>query len=394
VIHPRTEEILMVVGVDVEAKDWEVSIARARLSPIVFSLAMLLILLTAYATLEWRKHQPYERQWGLRHMEAGLCAILGLAITLAVACRVHESEVKLRLVTFSTLARSQIGSIIESLRDIRTRLSSLGRFIVGREEMSRNDFQTYTQPLIQDGLAQAWEWVPAVSANKIASVESLAHREGLTNFALYQKDAQGRKEPVSGRETYYPVLFAEPPVGNEKAFGYDLGSEAIRRVALMEAANTLLATATDPIILVQETAKQQGLLAFQPVFNNEATQRTLRGFAMVVLRLESVLSCVIQQTTQEEMEVSASIFQLEPGRQARLAAASVSNNHAEEIVGRGRSSSTASMTIGIPLFLFGKSYLVEVRAEPRYLASHPLLQGWVALRLPRKKERDNFLPIL
>ena len=34
------------------------------------------------------------------------------------------------------------------------------------------------------------------------------------------------------------------------------------------------------------------------------------------------------------------------------------------------------LSLVVPLFLFGRSYAIQVAAEPAYLAEHPLWQGW------------------
>ena len=44
--------------------------------------------------------------------------------------------------------------------------------------------------------------------------------------------------PAGVRDTYFPVYYVAPQAGNEKALGFDLGSNPIRLSALNKARNT------------------------------------------------------------------------------------------------------------------------------------------------------------
>jgi hypothetical protein len=100
VFDPRTDEVLLVIGMDTEAGSWQASIARARLSPILFTLALMVILLVGSSVLRRREELPAERRRRLRHAEAFLTAAIGLALTVAVAYQAHENEMSFRRTRF------------------------------------------------------------------------------------------------------------------------------------------------------------------------------------------------------------------------------------------------------------------------------------------------------
>ncbi|MDO9236876.1 MAG: CHASE domain-containing protein [Aquabacterium sp.] len=58
----------------------------------------------------------------------------------------------------------------------------------------------------------------------------------------------------------------EPLSGNEKAWGFDVGSEPVRREAAVRAVATGLPALTSRIVLVQDSKKRAGYLYYQPVF--------------------------------------------------------------------------------------------------------------------------------
>jgi len=377
VIDPATGEVLIAIGTDSEAKDVQGTVALARLEVLVLTLTLLMLVLAGHAVLAWRERLPAERRWRFRHLEAGLCGVLGLAITLAVAHLTHDAERHSRSESFATQRRDQMEDIAEALRHLDDQLEILAQFLGHSGHVDSGEFRKFAQPLVRSGLAQAWEWVPAVPRSAVAGIERQARKEGLADFALYQKDRQGGRVTLSERTVHYPVLYVEPHASNEKALGFDLGSEPIRRSALLEAARTGLPTATGPIVLVQETGTQQGLLIFRPVYNLGGTSRELRGFALLVLRLESALRRALRLSNNQEPGLSVSIDQLEPGRPPLSRAISGMDSTGLQSV-KGRPSSDATLSASQPLFLFRKGYALHIRAGPEYLSAHPLWRGRVA----------------
>ena len=70
------------------------------------------------------------------------------------------------------------------------------------------------------------------------------------------------------REWYYPVAYVVPVEGNERAIGFDIGSDAARRDAIDRAAATGEIALSEPITLVQGSARANGVLALLAVFKN------------------------------------------------------------------------------------------------------------------------------
>ena len=97
------------------------------------------------------------------------------------------------------------------------------------------------------------------------------------------------------------VNYIEPLAGNEKAVGYDVYSNPVRRQALDDASLSGTMVATDPIRLVQETSNQTGILVFLPVYKGGVTPqseldraRLLKGFVVGVFRTGDLLDQALQ----------------------------------------------------------------------------------------------------
>ena len=156
---PHTGDIIAVLGMDIDAGKWRAQVIRKMLVPIVFTLAMVMIVLAAEALLRWRKRLPTELQhkWLLRHAEAMIAAVAGLVLTFIFAYKVHEFEDNARREIFSRLAMAKAAAVVEAMCDIRSnQLEGLARFFESSVYVDRREFQSYAGYLTEDTAVQAW----------------------------------------------------------------------------------------------------------------------------------------------------------------------------------------------------------------------------------------------
>ena len=109
---------------------------------------------------------------------------------------------------------------------------------------------------------QALEWIPFVSGPERKDFEERARQDGFTNFVITERQKQGVMVPAPERDAYFPVYYIEPQEGNEKALGFDLASNAVRREALELSRDYGRLISTSPITLVQEKENRTLFLVF------------------------------------------------------------------------------------------------------------------------------------
>lgn len=116
--------------------------------------------------------------------------------------------------------------------------------------------------------------------------------------------------PATDAEEHFVVDYVEPLGGNEAAFGFDLGSNPVRLVAVEQARDTGQAVATAPIRLVQETEQQIGFLLLLPVYDSptapdtvEHRRETFIGFVNAVFRVGDMLEGVLGANPSIELEI-------------------------------------------------------------------------------------------
>ena len=355
-------EILAVLGMDVDARAWNWMLICAALPAVLFALALMAILLLGWALVVRRSRFSGKHPYWMRHLEPALVFAVGLVVTLCAAWMAHERETHDRKEAFGQLAASRTQAIAETLRDLRsTQLEGLARFYENSSTVNAEEFRQYTAYLTKTPAVQAWEWIPAVSAAEKSHFEKEARAAGLKGFEIWQKDAQDNRVPATGRDVYYPVFRATPLSGNERAVGFDLGSEPLRRAALEEATRTGLATATASLTLVQESGTQKGMLIYRPVFSRE-DPKNLRGFSLAVLRMGALLK-------------SGGVDKSAPMELCLLrkdAAPYLLSTTWDDVP-----PPTTGLLATRPVFAFGKVFSVTAHAGPEFLHLHPLRAGWL-----------------
>ncbi len=236
---------------------------------------------------------------GERHVAPWLRAFVpALLIVLAFGALVRGHEDRIAEAGFRDAARERLAEVAERVDAALANLRALGAYYdASAGDVSRVQFTRLTTPLLAQGVPiQALEWIPRVRSDQRADFLAQARSDGLAHFAITQREPGGALVPAAGRDDFYPVYYVQPLAGNQKAVGYDVGSNPQRRAALTRAMNTAAMVATERITLVQETSDQYGFLVFRPVYAGgvapptaAARRRRLLGFVLAVFRVGDLI---------------------------------------------------------------------------------------------------------
>ncbi|MGL1903270.1 MAG: response regulator [Fibrobacterales bacterium] len=291
---------------------------------------------------------------------ASVVAVM-LSITILGTVTTNKLEYDDHLEKFTLLANSKIERLANKLSNLTNiELEGLATFYSGAENITAEQFMHYSKHLLNNSSILAWEWIEAVPEENKEEFEQSVRNSGVQNFSIGEKNNLGKRIDVVSRDWYYPVLHINPLKGNEQALGFDLGSEPLRRKALLEALQTKEATATEAITLVQETGTQKGMLVYRPVYY-EGDSLIIRGFALAVLRIGSLLESIGPHTIAH-MELKT---QQKNGTSKVLARTFDSTEVNEE----------NQISFQRTLSYFGKTFVVVAYAGKEFVRLHPKRLG-------------------
>lgn len=194
---------------------------------------------------------------------------LTLLVGLAVAVTVFVAEGRRQMAQFERSADLAIDRVVTRLRQHVVLLRSvLGLFEALDGQVSRSDFVRFLNPV---DIGNALSGVQGVGfARMVATADSDMAAQSIT--AEYGFKVEVRPETDQPWRT--PIILLEPASArNQAALGFDMYSDATRRLAMDQAIVTSQPQMSGPVELVQEITpdKQAGFLIYLPYWAAVAT---------------------------------------------------------------------------------------------------------------------------
>jgi PAS domain S-box-containing protein len=224
-----------------------------------------------------------------------MLGLVGPALGLAAYQIAVSYEKGRAIVRFDEYFARRVSTLEKELLTTAETLFALKAFFEGSKGVARDEFRAFTAPtLARHPAVRAFEWIPRIENQFREGHEQEARLGGFENYHITDRLQSGEIFPAAERDEYFPVLFVEPYKGNELALGFNLVSDAIRREALIRAADSGQMAMTDPVKLVQDTLQGFSFLLFLAVYEGdslhlEARRQALRGFVLLVFRIEDIV---------------------------------------------------------------------------------------------------------
>lgn len=273
------------------------------------AIGVLLFLPLVYV---WLGHPVEAWRWRRYKLSLplGTCILIVIGLFMFTSWleqRRIEAEFEQRALIVSDSLDKQLANYIEVLH-------SLESLIQTRSHVDRFTFKTFVRrSLARNSGIQAVSWNPVIGAEDRARFEVMMQAQGYTGFYIRERDEQGKLTPAGAYAQHVVVQYIEPYETNRNAHGFDVYSDAVRRLTLDRASDAGVAMVTSRITLVQESGTQAGLLVFLPVFDSatnvdiDAPQRSqLMGFAVGVLRAGDMLTNALNGLNVKHINVQLS----------------------------------------------------------------------------------------
>ena len=221
----------------------------------------------------------------------------GIALSAAIFITLRSLESRNAEASFNGIAQERLDAVETNVRLTVNNLVSLGALYDSSPKVEREQFSQFAAPLLARNPAiQALEWIPRVPKQLRRRYEDGARHDGFAAFQFTERVSAVEMTRAGERAEYFPVFYVAPFKSNEKALGFDLYSDRVRREALQRSVDSGQMVATSRIKLVQETSDQYGFLVFRPVYREgfdlsrtEGRREALTGFALAVFRISDIV---------------------------------------------------------------------------------------------------------
>jgi diguanylate cyclase (GGDEF)-like protein/PAS domain S-box-containing protein len=232
--------------------------------------------------------------WMLSGQVAWIALLLTLLMTFLVWKSTKEALLQAQQVQFENRASEVTNAVLKRIQGYEHVLRGGVGLFAASQSVSRTEWRDYVGSLrIQEqypgiqGIGFS-VYIPAARLNEhLRTIRA----EGFPDYAIF---------PPGARREYTPVIYLEPfDWRNQRAFGFDMFSEANRRAAMERARDTGGTAISSKVTLVQETGKevQAGMLMYLPYYKNGMPHNTLAerranlvGYVYSPFRLNDLMS--------------------------------------------------------------------------------------------------------
>jgi diguanylate cyclase (GGDEF)-like protein len=222
---------------------------------------------------------------------------IGLLATVFASLQVKQGIEQVAVRQFAFTCDQVTLKIQERLGAYALILRGGNALFAASKSVERNEWQAYVKTLQADGNipgVQGIGFAQVIPAAELASHIATIRAEGFPEYSV---------RPSGERPIYTPVICLEPfRDRNLRAFGFDMYSEPVRRVAMEQARDTGEAALSGKVELVQETGAevQAGSLMYVPVYRNgapvdtvEQRQAALIGWVYSAYRMNDFMTGIL-----------------------------------------------------------------------------------------------------
>lgn len=234
--------------------------------------------------------------WRGRASTVGLPLLAGCALVVVIflrASQVEQNELRYRV---HEQAKLMLASLQLSFQQQALTLHSIERLFAASQQVERDEFKRFVTPLREQlpGL-HALSWNPWIIAPERSRFEQQQRQQGLTNFSIRERNAEGRLQVAGRHKAHTPILYIEPASDAPRTLGVDVYVDPLRQAALDQARDSGEQRMLAPVSLIQDEQPRPGVLLYQPVYHGEPPstvaerRQLLHGFVVAVLRADELI---------------------------------------------------------------------------------------------------------
>lgn len=175
------------------------------------------------------------------------------------------------------------------------------------QTITDKEFNIFTRPFLnKKNNIQALEWISFITSKQRTQFESPEH----VNLIIREPNQQKNMIPAAERAEYFPVTYVQPLERNQRAIGFDVGTNSTALKALLEARESGKTTITEPIHLVQDLEKKTGFVLYSPVYHknkiesdSDDNKKDLKGFTATVFRIDDEIQNIISEFPDVQLSI-------------------------------------------------------------------------------------------
>jgi len=317
-----------------------------------------------------------------RKVLVGTMLCISFALTIYIFLLANHAEQYRQQQDLSQVTSDMADRLSMTLAGDVEWLYSIDSFFQASEFIDVKEFEIFaTNSMEQYPEIYSLSWNPLILKDKREEFEASMREQGVTDYQITDRDANGAVIPAAVREQYVPVAYTEDINQSVGALGFDTYGEQKRRQALDAARDSGEARMTGRINIVQDEHKRNAFIIFFPIYDQPEALTTiterrahLEGYAAGVFIVPDLLSHLIEQVKSHGLDFTLHDESGEPGETLLYDSRGISQQD---------SSPLALNALGtvqqIRLQVSGRDLLLQLIATPEYLSANQTWSVWFVL---------------
>ena len=236
---------------------------------------------------------------------------VGVVLSIIIFAVTRQWEQRRITSELERTARTQVSLFKEQTGLHELELKSTGAFFAGSIEVERAEFSTFVNVFLRVHTdMQALAWAPRVKKSDAANYVDAAVRDGLSDFQITERRADGQPVKVASRDEYFPIFYIEPFKTNASMMGFDVASNAQILEALKRSRRSGRQTVTPKLELLPQRTEDPALLIVQPLYYRDAPTDTeqarvanLQGFAVGIFHVGEILEASLAILAEAQIDL-------------------------------------------------------------------------------------------
>lgn len=314
--------------------------------------------------------------WRHRRLSVGAPMVVTFSIAVFAFMAYSRSEIHQEYVRLERRADAISTALRSRLQNASNLVRACEAFYRGSNEVTMGEFRTFARVLLHESSGiRALSQVERISDNERDAFEAGMRKlgDGYSDFAI-RDVVDNTSLAIAPRRPVYSVITAiEPLEQNREALGIDIHSRGQSLETMHRAVETGAVAISGPVALVQDDAKQPGVVLYLPRFAPGAPLETAaqRHAALVALNGAVVLlaDLVNSSTTRFDLqEITLQLFDVtDPSQPQPL------------YIDSRTPSTLESETVENSISVGGRVWQLRVSRLEGYALSHQSLQSWIVL---------------
>lgn len=345
----------LAVCVEMDASAWNRRIREAVIDPLLATILPPGLILLGWL-IYCKKFAPLNlKPQILRNLQVADWSVTLLLLTAILTLRSYHNDLEKQHDLFEMHSSVKSANYAQAFQNLDTALHLTISFMESSEEVSPEEFSQFCRYLVSETSAQSLMWLPELKRADVADfIQQM--REQFPDFSIQPFSDTADLEAT---EILYPATYVEAVVGRALLHqGYDFNTDPEVRNAIESARLTGLATSA---ISPKKLRCDCNIFVFEPLKHPPH-----EGMVALSANLEGIIDDLSSQAHDVIPGISTTLFSLE------------SASSPEEI---GSSEQTGSpghkdlmefkLQTSIPIFAFGKTFMILLSAGPEWVAFQP-----------------------